>query len=254
MLDAELLEVLNQIPGAIEKAFTAFIERHPGHGDQKAHGRRGGVEGHFSEDVVKNIPKTGKLGEMAEASLKRMEEIDTAREASDSPLKNFDSNKLLQAKDAYSRQISQLSEYKRQNPDSWQESNEKQLNDWKDRRTAASAEIESRKEWYSHAKRVTAAAESERTGKIVVDREMTTDLLGKTKDVYREGGVKTEGGRYPYNPDMFKTSDLSGKKVRNYIDLPSGLIAHPDEIHEARKRGRLIVVDQIPVQARDWTK
>lgn len=43
MLDAELLQVINQIPGAIEKAFTAFIERHPGHGNQKTHGNRFGA-------------------------------------------------------------------------------------------------------------------------------------------------------------------------------------------------------------------
>lgn len=43
MLDAELLQVINQIPGAIEKAFTAFIERHPGHANQKTHGNRFGA-------------------------------------------------------------------------------------------------------------------------------------------------------------------------------------------------------------------
>lgn len=43
MLDAELLQILNQIPGAIEKALTAFIERHPGHANQKTHGNRFGA-------------------------------------------------------------------------------------------------------------------------------------------------------------------------------------------------------------------
>lgn len=42
-LQDELLAVLNQIPAAIEKAFTeAMVLRHPGHGSQKVHGRRGG--------------------------------------------------------------------------------------------------------------------------------------------------------------------------------------------------------------------
>lgn len=42
-LELEILQVINQIPGAVEKAFAAFIERHPGHGNQKTHGNRFGA-------------------------------------------------------------------------------------------------------------------------------------------------------------------------------------------------------------------
>lgn len=61
MLDAELLQVLNQIPGAIEKAFAAFIERHPGHGSQKVHGHRQGSGGLTEEQQVRTSidKKTG---------------------------------------------------------------------------------------------------------------------------------------------------------------------------------------------------
>lgn len=41
--EEELLTILNQIPGAIEKAFAAFVQRHPGHGNQKVHGNRFGT-------------------------------------------------------------------------------------------------------------------------------------------------------------------------------------------------------------------
>lgn len=42
-LQDELLVILNQIPAAIEKAFSeVMVLRHPGHGSQKVHGRRGG--------------------------------------------------------------------------------------------------------------------------------------------------------------------------------------------------------------------
>lgn len=41
--EEELITILNQIPGAIEKAFTAFVERHPGHANQKTHGNRFGA-------------------------------------------------------------------------------------------------------------------------------------------------------------------------------------------------------------------
>lgn len=40
--EQELIQILNQIPGVLEKAFTAFVERHPGHGSQKVHGNRYG--------------------------------------------------------------------------------------------------------------------------------------------------------------------------------------------------------------------
>lgn len=42
-LEQELLTILNQIPAAIEKAFMAWVEKHPGHANQKTHGNRFGA-------------------------------------------------------------------------------------------------------------------------------------------------------------------------------------------------------------------
>src|SRR5262245_32297140 len=43
-IEQEILEVINQIPAAIEKAFMeALVLRHPGHANQKVHGNRYGA-------------------------------------------------------------------------------------------------------------------------------------------------------------------------------------------------------------------
>lgn len=43
-IEQEIIAILNQIPTAIEKAFTeVFVQRHPGHPNQKTHGNRFGV-------------------------------------------------------------------------------------------------------------------------------------------------------------------------------------------------------------------
>lgn len=48
----ELLAIFNQIPAAIEKAFTeALVLRHPGHGNQKTHGNRYGSTGAAKESL-----------------------------------------------------------------------------------------------------------------------------------------------------------------------------------------------------------
>lgn len=57
--EQELIQILNQIPGVIERSFTAFVERHPGHSPQKVHGHRYGAggdllpKGHKRGDVVR---------------------------------------------------------------------------------------------------------------------------------------------------------------------------------------------------------
>jgi hypothetical protein len=43
-IEQEIIQVLNQIPAAIEKALTeVWVQRHPGHGSQKVHGNRYGA-------------------------------------------------------------------------------------------------------------------------------------------------------------------------------------------------------------------
>jgi hypothetical protein len=116
------------------------------------------------------------------------------------------------------------------------------------------SEIKLRKNWYSNMRRLEAIKQGEITGKIVLDEGDVIDLLSKVGDVYIDNGWKPSMGKPPYQPELFKESDLTGAKIRYYITLPDGRIAHPDEVLEARTRGRLIVIDKIKVAARDWTK
>lgn len=83
--EEELLTILNQIPGAIEKAFTAFVERHPGHASQKPHGRRYGAggdllpKGHKRGDAVKG-GKSGGGGVKKEAPKKSYQTLRNDKE------------------------------------------------------------------------------------------------------------------------------------------------------------------------------
>lgn len=61
-LEQEILQVVNQVPGAIEKAFTAFVERHPGHGSQKVHNPHGGGGSPIEDAKKKFTERAAKLG------------------------------------------------------------------------------------------------------------------------------------------------------------------------------------------------
>lgn len=116
-------------------------------------------------------------------------------------------------------------------------------------------EIASRREFYALERRRIAAEEFERTGILTITSDEAAELLGKPGDTYRDASMRPdEWGRFEYTPETFRVSDLSGKLIRHYIQLPDGRVAHPDEINDARKRGRIVVVDDIKVPARDWTK
>jgi hypothetical protein len=66
-------------------------------------------------------------------------------------------------------------------------------------------------------------------------------VLRSVTDAYKEAGLeKTEVKGYnhdddpiygyPYSPDLFATSDITGAKVRHYLTLPDGRKAHPSEL------------------------
>lgn len=59
--EQELLDILNQIPPTIEKAFFAYIEKHGTH-NQKTHGRRGGGRVSPQEDVDTAV--NGNIGDV----------------------------------------------------------------------------------------------------------------------------------------------------------------------------------------------
>lgn len=60
-----------------------------------------------------------------------------------------------------------------------------------------------------------------------------TDVYRKNKVPKKHKGVDARGEDifgYPYSPEHFETSDITGKKVRYYVTLPDGKIAHPSEL------------------------
>lgn len=91
--EEELIGILNQIPGAIEKAFTAFVERHPGHGSQKPHGRRYGAggevlpKGHKRGDAVKGGSKAASDRKKTQSAPKSQEKRSYSR-ATDSEMQS----------------------------------------------------------------------------------------------------------------------------------------------------------------------
>lgn len=120
---------------------------------------------------------------------------------------------------------------------------------WQIRYDEARGEIESRKRYYDLAREKVALEEAKTTGVLTLSSGEISHLIGTAGDAYADAGHR--GG---YAPELFKTSDLSGMKIRHYVELPDGRIAHPDEIHEAQARGRIQVVDRVKVPALDWTQ
>ncbi len=86
---------------------------------------------------------------------------------------------------------------------------------------------------------------SEKPIRFAVGKELTKEqkreVLKTIGDVYKDAKLeKTElkgedqNGDprygYPYSPEHFVTSDITGAKIRHYITLPDGRVAHPTEI------------------------
>ena len=91
------------------------------------------------------------------------------------------------------------------------------------------------------------------SGKLKMTRPELRKTLSSVGDVYVDGkldkelkGLNQRGEEvwgYPYQPDYFLKSDLSGKPIRHYVTLPDGRIAHPDELHQIKDRGRIDLID-----------
>lgn len=77
-------------------------------------------------------------------------------------------------------------------------------------------------------------------GKKLTD-EQRKDVLRGVGDSYKDlkapkvlKGQNRDGDPiygYDYNPEYMHTSDITGRKIRNYIRLPDGKIAHPSELY-----------------------
>jgi hypothetical protein len=71
--------------------------------------------------------------------------------------------------------------------------------------------------------------------------EERREVLATTRDAYKEfripkvqKGIDKRGEEiygYPYSPEFMYTSDITGRKIRYYVTLPGGRIAHPSELY-----------------------
>jgi len=191
-----------------------------------------------------------RLTQLEQDARTRLEALEVERERSESPYKFMSAQDLRETHGRVQKQISNL--------DGWTKVSgrdpgvEEQIAGWMDRLTQIREEESRRHEWYNLQRQLAAVALSREKGVPILERSDVGRLLGKLQDVYAESGWDMRK-KPPYMPERFKVSDLSGKGLRWYFTLPDGRIAHPDEIHEARRRKRLVVVDDIPVPDRDWT-
>jgi hypothetical protein len=113
-------------------------------------------------------------------------------------------------------------------------------------------EVQRRKEIYNLMRQAKSAAESQRLGKIALQEGDVARLLANPSDVYYDKGWRPYMGKPEYSPELFITSDISGKPIRHYIKLPDGRIAHPDELKLAKSRGNVVVIGETRVPNIDW--
>lgn len=157
--------------------------------------------------------------------------IARSQEKASERLRGVSGDEFYQRGDAFRKQLAMaITDGRTQDVAKWQE----RVDDYvaeKNRREALAG-------WQRQEKAARGGLES---GKLFVGAEDIPKLLSKRGDVYRDAKLQpNEIGQWPDRPDLWITSDLSGRKIRNYIKLPDGRIAHPDELHEWKQRGRII--------------
>ncbi len=124
---------------------------------------------------------------------------------------------------------------------------------WQGKKDEIDLERDRRIQLASVDRRIEAMQEAEATGKLTVTQSEMQNMVANQGDAYFDAGLVSErGGHTEYNPDVFHTSDLSGARIRHYVTLPDARIAHPDELTEARRRGRVVVVENKPAPVASW--
>ncbi len=212
------------------------------------------------EERYSDVPNDQRLAELHKNATERLKRIDVERNESNvrDAYKYAESKALLETKDRVGTTVQRDRTAKKDASfgiGKWGTEDEERLQKNEQRLTEIKTEVQHRKEWFDTSRQLEAVKLSNETGKVVLEKGDIAELIAKQKDVYIDNGWNPDKmGKPPYRPELFKTSDLSGAKIRHYIELPDGRIAHPDEIYEAKTRGRLIVVDEIKVPARDWTQ
>ncbi|MBN1631696.1 MAG: hypothetical protein JW990_18225, partial [Thermoleophilia bacterium] len=183
----------------------------------------------------------------------RLKQWEAERAASTNRYKNKAPKELNDLHANFDSQVARLRENKRSaelNNTGWGAGDEEALQMKIERLNDIRAEVASRRQYYGIQRQIKAIEMSRERGVPVLERSQVESLLGNVGDAYADAGVRGRG----YTPEAFHVSHLSGRPVRWYVTLPDGRIAHPDEIHEARQRGRLAVIDNIVPDDRDWTQ
>ena len=108
-----------------------------------------------------------------------------------------------------------------------------------------------RKDWKTLQRKALQKREADKSGKLYITKNEKKNLIENQRDVYKEQkvqkvskGINERGEEvlgYPYAPEYFIKSDLSGKPVRHYVILPDNRIAHPDELEDFVYRDRIVV-------------
>jgi hypothetical protein len=157
---------------------------------------------------------------------------------------------LLGLRDTFQRQLRRAMENAGVKPGTLEpgkSTGHEQVEKWRGQIARISEVIDARKAAAVFQRQRQAKAHAAETGKLLISGDERRELLSKRRDVYADAGLL--GPKLPkpgYTPELFRTSDLSGQGVRYYVELPDGRIAHPDELHDALERGRIVVAEDLP--------
>uniref|UniRef100_A0A6M3L647 Putative capsid morphogenesis protein n=1 Tax=viral metagenome TaxID=1070528 RepID=A0A6M3L647_9ZZZZ len=207
-------------------------------------------QGILVEGDVAALPRTGTLGQVVVSAETRLSRLMQERVASTSNYKTWESKNLQDALARFSNQVQAL---KASIKTQAAEATEQRLVAVRAKIAEIREEITRRKDIYAVMAQAQSAAESTRRGKIALQEGDVARLLSAPGDVYIDAGWRPGKGPAPYSPELFITSDISGKPIRHYVKLPDGRICHPDELKQARSRGNVIIVGDVKVPNIDWT-
>lgn len=222
------------------------------------------LRGLLGEESAKFLPTSGRLGELVSSAENRLSGLLSSRQAKENAFTKLASQDLLERRERFALQVRNGKERIKalesdanmttEARDAALSQAHQDLDKWQDKLTKAVEEIDTRREVYSIMRQAKSAIVSHRSGKIALSDSDAAKLVASTGDVYYDHGWRPYKGSPPYRPELFRTSDISGKPIRHYIKLPDGRIAHPDEIVEARSRQNVIVIGEVAVPSVDWTR
>lgn len=204
-------------------------EGHPFRGNQWSGGGATSAESGQGDSFSKNDPaRIKKLTSEREKYAARIEKLQSE---ANPKFEGISDDELIDRKDRYAKNIGMIT---RGHPEL---SDHPDVAMWKTRYQAAQQEYDRRKEIAVSNRRIRAIDEGLTTGKVTVTQSEMASMVNNQGDAYHDNHYRGE-----YNPDAMHTSDYTGRAIRHYVTLPTGERVHPDELHEAQRRGRVVVV------------